>query len=253
MPPTVHFHRLSLALAALVLAACGSNAPTPEQPQPEPSPKALIIKALSDAEIAAADEVVNDLPALVPGTEPMKWQQDEAGDDWVLLVTWTDWEGFREQVGQTVPVERALWVSAVPEVQSFCRNTGLEGEPLEQRLERYLGLRPGTAKPYFVAMWARPADVVRPCADPEVTDTTCSVGDEPADVTIGSHEHRAWFDELRMTSYGPEGKPWTRLGYTYDWDPSSPERGAGEFLIPAQTMVKVESFETTAAYCVPGS
>lgn len=235
---------LVLAALGVLLAACATRPPVPA-----PTPEELIDRALKDAEQADPDEVVDDLYALNPGSAPMQWRRDEAGDDRVLTVTWTNWEGYRDQLGQTVPVGRTIWVTAAPEVQAFCSASGLQGEALTERLEQFLGLRPGTGKPYFVTMWAKPADMVRPCPDPEVTDGACEAVDEAEDVVIGTHQHRAWFDDLKATSYGPEGYPWTRLGYTYDWNPASPERGASEFLIPAEAMVQVDSFIDTAAYC----
>ena len=62
--------------------------------------------------------------------------------------------------------------------------------------------------------------------------------------------HRStWCRELRGRSYDEGGYPWTRLGYTYDWAPDASERGASEFVIPAETTVQVASFTTTDEYC----
>ncbi|GAB4514551.1 MAG: hypothetical protein Tsb0020_33100 [Haliangiales bacterium] len=254
-------HSLSTATATTValavalgftLAACGgkSPAPTPPTPPPAPNPEVLIAEALADAAIAEPSEEVDDLLALVEENQALSWRTDENGAAWVQVVTWTSWDGYREQVGQTVPLGREIWVTAAPEVQDFCRESELSGEALDDRLEQLLGLRPDTAKPYFAVMWAQPSELVRPCADPDVTTTTCAATDTPADVTIGTHAHKEWFEELMSTSYDPqEGYPWTRLGYTYDWNPETSERGTSEYLIPAETMVRMDSFVTTAEYC----
>lgn len=239
-------------LAVLALAGCGSRAAPPPGPPtpPPPDPEILIAQALADAAVAEPGEAVDDLVALVPGSDELTWEPGAApGKERVLLVTWTTWDGYAEQVGQTVPVDGLLWVTAAPEVRDFCRASGLQGPELERRLEQFLGLRPGTARSHFVEMWVAPADTVRPCPDPEVTDTRCEAADQAADAIIGTHDHRAWFDGLRATSYGAGGYPWTRLGYTYDWSPDTPERGASELLVPAGARVTVASYTATSAYC----
>lgn len=238
-----------LWLSAASLLGCAGSTPEVETPDDRMSADDLIARALVDAEQADQDEVVTDLITLTSEESGLGWQIDEVGDAWVQLVAWTDWDGYRAQVGQTVPLGRAIWVTAAPEVQTMCRETGLTGAALTERLEQFLGIRPGAGKPYFVTLWARPSTVVRPCADPDVAAAACSPTDAATDVQIGTHAHRAWFDDLRARSYGEGGYPWTRLGYTYDWAPGADERGASEFLIPAETTVQIASFTTTDEYC----
>ena len=201
------FPRVALALlVAGGLSACAGHAVQVETPSEALSADERIARALADAEQADPDEVVNDLIALTPDQPSLSFRQDDAGEPWVQLVAWTDWDGYRAQVGQTVPLGRAIWVTAAPEVQAFCRATGLTGEALNERLTQYLGIRPGAGKPYFVTLWARPSTVVRPCADPSVSTTTCAASDAAADVQVGTHAHRAWFDVLPRA----EGSHWYR-------------------------------------------
>jgi len=249
----VRHARCSFFVAGLLLAApsfvgCAGQTTHVEAPDEAMSADALIARALVDAEQADEDEVVTDLIALTPDEPGLLWQSDDTGD-WVQLVAWTDWDGYRAQVGQSVPLGRAIWVTATPEVQAVCREFGVTGSALTERLEQYLGIRPGAGKPYFVTLWARPNTVVRPCPDPSISETACLATDIATDVQIGTHAHRAWFDDLRARSYGEGGYPWTRLGYTYDWAPDADERGASEFVIPAETTVRIASFTTTDEYC----
>ena len=51
-------------------------------------------------------------------------------------------------------------------------------------------------------------------------------------------EFRAWFEENEAASYGADGYPWTRLGYTYDWADNGTEYGLTEFLVPSGTEVE---------------
>ena len=250
--PPRHSFVVLLLLAAqnlIGLTGCAGSAAPVETPDEAMGPNDLIARALEDAEQADEDEVVTDLITLTPEQPGLQWQTDEAGEAWVQLVTWTDWDGYRAQVGQSVPLGRAIWVTAAPEVQAACRDFGLTGSALTTRLEQYLGIRPGAGKPYFVTLWARPSTVVRPCADPDVSAAACEPTDVATDVHIGTHDHRAWFDDLRARSYGEGGYPWTRLGYTYDWAPGADERGASEFVVPAETTVRIASFTTTDEYC----
>lgn len=250
--PLRHSFVVLLLLAAqnlIGLTGCAGSAAPVETPDEAMGPNDLIARALEDAEQADEDEVVTDLITLTPEQPGLQWQTDEAGEAWVQLVTWTDWDGYRAQVGQTVPLGGTRWFTVPPEVQTMCRATGLSGDALRERLEQYLGIRPGEGKPYFVTLWVRPSTVVRPCADPNVGAASCAATDVATDVQIGTHAHRAWFDGLRAESYGANGYPWTRLGYTYDWAPGANHRGATEFVIPDQTSVKIEAFTTTDEYC----
>ena len=90
-----------------------------------------------------------------------------------------------------------------------------------------------------------PEDLFRPSPDPEVTDSVASL-DFPAEV---SQTHKDWIDGLMASSYGEDGYPWTRLGYTYDWAPGASEIGASEFVIRSGSTVGVDSVQSLAEYC----
>jgi len=87
----------------------------------------------------------------------------------------------------------------------------------------------------------------RPSPDLEIDDTVASL-----DFPVGTpQEHIDWFDNLKATSYGDDGYPWTRLGYTYDWYPDMTDIGLSEFVIRKGTTVMVESVSAQDAYCTP--
>lgn len=207
--------------------------------------EAVMPEILADAAVISPDEVFNDLIPITRENPRLRWRDGGAE---VLMVTWTNWQGYADQVGKKVPAGREVWVTAAPEVAEYCRAAGLEGEDLVFRLEQYLGLPPHVGKTHFVELWVRPADLLRPCADPEIDDTTCNSDDQPKALTLGSHDHAAWFNALKDKSYGEGGYPWTRLGYTFDWGAAN-ERGASEYLIPAGMEVTVERFVPNAEYC----
>ncbi len=88
-------------------------------------------------------------------------------------------------------------------------------------------------------------DLFRPCPDSEITDSVCEV-DFPADA---SAEHINWFNDLILQSYFQEQDyPWTRLGYSYDWNIYTPEVGVSEFVIRKNSQVIVESLQRVDEY-----
>jgi hypothetical protein len=85
----------------------------------------------------------------------------------------------------------------------------------------------------------------RPSPDPEITDTVASL-----EFPTGAPDtHVQWFNARLASSYGTDGYPWTRLGYTYDWAPCGSEVGLSEFVVGKGTTVGVASVSTTDDYC----
>jgi hypothetical protein len=58
----------------------------------------------------------------------------------------------------------------------------------------------------------------RPSPDAEIDDSVAEL-EFPAGT---SQDHMTWITDRMATSYGEGGYPWTRLGYTYDWNPDTP-------------------------------
>lgn len=237
-------------VVAAILASCASTAPThaPDDTVVEHRvlPEAYA-RALEDARVPEVDERQTSLTAISAANHTLA-QRDFSGEHYVLMVTWTSWSGYSEHVGGEQKLSREVWVTPATEVADFCRSQNLEGDALVRRLEQRLGLPPDDGKTTFVELWVRPADLFRPCPDPEVDDTACEL-EFPTD-PAPSPEHIAWIEHLRATSYGADGYPWTQLGYTFDWGSDS-EVGPSEFVISKGATVLVEDVAATAAYCAP--
>ena len=62
-------------------------------------------------------------------------------------------------------------------------------------------------------------------------------------------EHVRWLVEQKNTSYGENGYPWTRLGYTYDWGNPKSEMGLSEFVIRKGATVEIRSSSSMDDYC----
>lgn len=199
-------------------------------------------QAVQDAVQAEPSEIEPLLP-IVPTTSQLRWRTI-AGEPHVLLVTWTNWDGYDNLVGQKTTLSREVWTTPVPEVQNFVKKEQPSADILSLRLEQFLGLPPNNGKTKWVEMWVRPGDLFRPCPDAEITDTRCDLA-FPANVTP---EHRRWVVDLDLSSYGDRGYPWTRLGYTYDWGSPTTDRGADELVVRSGSPVWIEQVKTNADY-----
>jgi len=219
------------------------------------------VKAVEDAKEAKASEISNNLWAISKNNQNLSWNsQDE-----VLVVTWTYPGKYQKDTEITLKKDEQIWVTPVPQVKDFCKAL-----PFEQslRLEQYIGLPPHNGKTEFVEIWVNPSQIFRPCKDPEINDTSCSL-EFPENV---SSEHKQWFEKIEKSSYVPTksglpGYPWTQLGYTYDWgsieselvakevaekdgkDIAVKEVGASEFVIKSGSLVKIKSIHRTRDYC----
>ena len=198
--------------------------------------------AIIDAQIAEASEVVDTLTAISPDNDQL--MRDENGR--ILMVTWTSYDGYDDEVGQDTELGIEVWTTVAPVVQTFCRESGLQGDALNLRLEQLIGLPPDDGNDRMVELWVEPEDMFRPAPDSEITDSVAELN-FPADTVTA---HRDWIDELTAESYELDGGyPWTRLGYTYDWNPDSSEVGPSEFVINRGASVGVESVTATDDYC----
>lgn len=204
--------------------------------------EALYQAAVDDAAEVEASEVWDGLTAISDDNDALV--RDEDGR--VLMVSWTSFPGYDAEVGNDAyELAVEVWVTVAPQMQDFCRATGLSGGALDLRLEQLLGLPPGNGKDRVVQLWVPPEALFRPAPDPEIDDSVAQL-EFPMGV---SEMHRMWVEGLRMSSYGEGGYPWTQLGYTYDWNPGTAVYGLSEFVIERGSVVGVESVTGNAEYC----
>lgn len=238
------FHPLSVA-TVLLAAACAPAAPTGPAPAPASSRDAGVLQALFDSAITVAavyrpEHVLPLRPALA------------GADGRVRVATYTSWSGYRPDT--TLTLARDVWVTVVPEVRDSCRTFR---DDVTLRLEQLLGLPPGAGYDRIAELSVRVEDLFRPAADPAV-GTTRPCPDSvsggcgtrfPAGVDTA---HMAWMASAALNLWRiPQGYPWTRLGYTYNWHPGSPRYGASEYVVRAGSAVRVLTVAPTAEYCRP--
>ena len=240
IPPSVR----SLRLFGRVLAIFILGLTAPQGARSASDPQKAYHEAIADARVAEYSEISHELTVVLPGQEDTEWTNID-GEEHVFAVTWTSWDGFDELVGSSTTLSRQIWITLVPQVADFCSSLDLAPQYLDLRLEQLLGLPPDNGKTRFVEFWVKPDDLFRPCPDPEIDDSHCDLA-FPSEV---GREHVEWFDKMQDESYGENGYPWTRLGYTYDWNSSTGEVGLSEFVVSAGAIVKVASVDSTSVYC----
>jgi len=206
--------------------------------------EALYQAALIDAEIAEESEIVDTLVAITDDNTDLIRDAENR----VLMVTWTSYDGYDTLVGQSTDLGVDVWTTVAPALEMFCQAGGLSANDLDLRLEQWLGLPPGDGNDRVVELWVTPADLFRPSPDPEITDSIAELSFPPDT----PQAHIDWINELQAISYDPDsGYPWTRLGYTYDWNPDTSEVGPSEFVIAQGASVVVERVASTSEYCQP--
>lgn len=261
-----------LALFILVLPMVTSCVLTIQPPTPAPAAEAaatttpaeaptaapvdlkkLYAAALQDAKVAEADEIYDGLTAITPDNPDLTWQKDTGR---VLMVTWTSWNGYDNLVGQETELGREVWVTAVPQLQTFCQSYSATAEtPLPLRMEQLLGLPANNGKTRMVQMWVNPADMLRPSPDGEIDDSVAEL-ELPGPEHFASQQeyefHRDWYNlQMSLQNYDDpsKGYPWSRLGYTYDWGNPESEIGLSEFVIAAKSKVTIEKVSSNEEYC----
>lgn len=243
-----------LVLAMLLfLVSCGGGS---SDDSGRGDPQAAYQRAVADAMVAEPAEIVVSLTPIAGYNTDLIWE-GEPGASRVLMVSWVDGDYYDNSVGQayTLPGWLRLWVTAVPEMQAFFAPRPSSSEAiLKRRVEQILGMPPDTVNTKFVEVWVNPVDLIRPCPDPEITDTVCELDFPPPRFQELSSEYRQWFEGNRASSYGGSPPyPWTRLGYTCDWYRGQGcEVGLSEFVIWPGSTVGVRAVRTTVDYLNPG-
>lgn len=108
------------------------------------------------------------------------------------------------------------------------------------RISQLLGLPPVNGNKYIAQVWVPVNKLYRPAGSPDVTTTHAS-----AVLSSGvSEEYKLWFNNYIISSYYQPGSthyPWTRMGYTYDWNPAVKRVGLSEFVLPKGCGIWVEA------------
>ena len=244
---------LLLGLILIGLSGCPLLKPFTSDDQLQQAYQAAIV----DAAVAEPEEISTGLTAITANNPALIWE-GTPGTSRVLVITWTSWTGYDDLVGKSLCVDdlakavetsRDTWVTVAPELKQFCQRHNLDSANMTLRVEERLGLPPYNGKTRFVAFWVSPEDLFRPCPDPEITDHEAELDFPVSDRFISvSAAYIDWFNALKASSYGTNGYPWTRLGYTYDWGNPVCHVGLSEFVIRSGATVEVQSVTLNEAF-----
>ena len=151
----------------------------------------------------------------------------------------------------TIDTSRFTWVAQPDELRALCHG---KPDPL-LALQQALGLPPEKRTDEKVFTFdVRPSDMFRPCASsPDIRTKQCSV-DLPVrpNASQAGTEHfvlKQMMDSYRSGFTSP-GYPFTAMGWSYDWDPSSPtHQGVSEYVVkPGAVISRVTSVDP-ATFC----
>lgn len=231
-----------------IITALSWGCATTKEPSTLAALKTQYDAAILDSKIVEPAEIYNKLIAISPTNKALQWQTDAAGQPRVLVVTWTAFAGYKNQIGQETTTYQELWVTAVPELKTFCQNITLDKTDLTLRLNQLMGLPPDADKTYLVEMWVAPNALFRPSPDPEIEDQTAELDFPDTKQDSLRTTHRVWFENLKAVAYNPNGYPWTRLGYTYDWGNQYSEVGLSEFVIRSGAKITIKNVYDAVEY-----
>ncbi len=134
-----------------------------------------------------------------------------------------------------------IWCFTDKEIASWYKNNKKGVSDWSMRFKQLVGLSPQKEITHISAFWARPGDVIRPA---HITDVSQSDMTLCFDKQNLSEYYKRWFDNNILSSYYEDLRPWTRLGYTYDWAKGYMEYGLSEFIIEKDSDVIVEFTKT---------
>lgn len=187
--------------------------------------------AVLDAMVAEDDEILPVI-SLEPGEPYACYNTDQT--ELLLFVYHDNANDFPEGEKMTVD-ENGLWTFAGGEMADWYVVESSNIRNPARRFRQVLGRSPQDESSYFTAVWVDRKDVIRPAYITDITETIMS---DSFEKNIDA-SYKQWFDDMIILSYYDGSRPWTRLGYTYDWAENGNEYGLSEFYIPEGSEVRV--------------
>jgi hypothetical protein len=207
--------------------------------------------AIADAAVRDDRNVYGGLISITPANNDLVWRSPDRLE--LLVLTFVTSAVANQYYrpgsrGATPDGDPRVWVTLAPELQRFCRRLGM-ADPTE-RLKEYLGLSPDNKNDEIVEIWVKRNDLFRPCPDPEVNDSVCSLKSSSLPPKVKNvPDYRLFLLNLYEQSYRSGGAPWTGLGYTYDWANGQHGIGASEYMLVPKAEYEVQSVQPPASYC----
>lgn len=191
-------------------------------------------EAVVDALQAEQDEI-HDLVCLVKEDGRVTYDEE---NDRVQLVFWTDQAAEEFKKDDQLTLEEYTWAYADLELASWgAANKDVLKNSKDARIRQMLGLPENAKGSTFVLVSVTPERVLRTAYQPDAQLKKMSLAFEE---TV-DQDFISWFNGQVTANYFENPRPWTRLGYTYDWGKTGDDHyGVTEFVIPAGTKVTVK-------------
>ena len=193
-----------------------------------------ILDAKFDAAVKDASEALEEekftVVTLDDFSDKVSWNADKTQ---LLVVTLTsNPDSYKE--GETVKSDSVVWVVNEKELLMWFQDHKDGVRDWDLRFKQLFG-EPRTSRATHMAfLWVSPNDLMRPAYVPDVKayDMRTSFEGNDADNTERMMWFKNWFDARAAKSYeGPDARPWTRLGYTYDWGSDAEKYGLTEYIV----------------------
>lgn len=191
-------------------------------------------EAIVDA-LKAEQSEVHDLVCLVKEDKRVTYDEES---DRVQLVFWTDKAAEEFQKDKQITLDDYTYAYADLELASWgAANKDVLKNSKEVRLKQLFGLPEDTKGSTFVVVSVTPERVLRSAYQPDAQLKKMTLAfEETADMDFVS-----WFNAEINENYFTAPRPWTRIGYTYDWGKSGDDHyGVTEFVILSGTKVTVK-------------
>ena len=191
-------------------------------------------EAVVDALQAEQDEI-HDLVCLVKEDGRVTYDEE---NDRVQLVFWTNQAAEEFKKDDQLTLEEYTWAYADLELASWgAANKDVLKNSKDARIRQMLGLPENAKGSTFVLVSVTPERVLRAAYQPDAQLKKMSLAFEE---TV-DQDFISWFNGQITANYFENPRPWTRLGYTYDWGKTGDDHyGVTEFVIPAGTKVTVK-------------
>ncbi|GHU94005.1 hypothetical protein FACS1894208_04370 [Clostridia bacterium] len=228
---------LTAIVVGLIVGAIASRRPKPVEPS-----KFELYEAAFKNSLVADEENVFPLICL---NDDQKVKMNDRGQ--VMLVIWNN-SPYTYIAGESVTLaEGDVWAVTYQEMLGwFVKNyESVTADGWDLRLAQLMGKPPDNGYTYFATVWAYAGDVFRPAYHNDVNKssmTTAFVGE--SDPT-----YEAWFNQTFVDKFMSKKEIWTRLGYTYDWNPKAKTiYGLTEFVIRQNAEVMVDERMANAVF-----
>lgn len=204
--------------------------------------------AVEDASKADDDELFT-VVTVDQNTDKMTW--DAVGSKVLMVVFNSQPDFFKDEA--TVKMEKEMFAVSEREFLYWFKENKDGVRNWDLRFKQLLGYPKNVNLTHFSLVWVSPKDMMRPAYVPNITEAlmkTSFDGEMNSDSADAAKMawFKNWFEAEKEKSYNPNGRAWTRLGYTFDWGGKGNEYGLSEFLILPDAEVDVKFTKNIKAF-----